>query len=38
VVKSELLRALNEKLHDLQESDVELALNCILGQLADANA
>jgi len=36
VVKSELIRALKEKLPELQVSDVELALNCILGQMADA--
>jgi len=36
VVKSELVRALNEKLPELQVKDVELALNCILGQLASA--
>jgi integration host factor subunit beta len=36
VIKSELVRALNKKLPELQVKDVELALNCILGQLADA--
>ena len=36
MVKSELVRALNEKLPELQVKDVELALNCILGQLANA--
>ena len=36
MVKSELIRALNEKLPELQVRDVELALNCILRQLADA--
>jgi integration host factor subunit beta len=36
MVKSELLRALNEKLPDLQAKDVELALNCILEHMADA--
>jgi integration host factor subunit beta len=36
VVKSKLVRALNEKLPELQVKDVELALNCILGQLANA--
>ena len=36
MIKSELVRALNEKLTELQIKDVELALNCILGQLADA--
>jgi integration host factor subunit beta len=33
VVKSDLVNALNEKLPELQKRDVELALNCILGQL-----
>ena len=36
MVKSDLIRALNEKLPELQVRDVELALNCILGQMADA--
>jgi len=36
VVKSEFLRALNEKLPELQIKDVELALNCMLNQMADA--
>jgi integration host factor subunit beta len=36
VIKSELIRALNEKLPELQIKDVGLALNCILGQMADA--
>jgi integration host factor subunit beta len=36
VVKSELVQALKEKLPELQVRDVELALNCILRQLADA--
>lgn len=36
VVKSELLRKLNEKIPDLLESDVTLALDCILGQMVDA--
>jgi integration host factor subunit beta len=36
VVKSALVRALNEKLPELQLRDVESALNCILGQLANA--
>jgi len=36
VVKSELIRALNEKLPELPVRDVELALNCILGQMMDA--
>ena len=36
MVKSELVRALNEKLPELQGRDVELALNCILTQMSDA--
>ncbi|MGZ9129523.1 MAG: HU family DNA-binding protein [Candidatus Binatia bacterium] len=36
MVKSELVRVLNEKLLELQVRDAELALNCILGQLANA--
>ena len=36
MLKSELVRALNEKLPELQVRDVELALNCILRQMADA--
>ena len=36
MIKSELVRALNEKLPELQVKDVELALNCILRQMADA--
>jgi integration host factor subunit beta len=36
VVKSELVHALTEKLPELQVKDVELALNCMLGQMADA--
>ena len=31
-----MVRALNEKLPELQVRDVELALNCILEQMADA--
>jgi len=38
MVKSELVRALNEKLPELQIRDVELALNCMLGQMEDAIA
>lgn len=38
MVKSELIRALNEKLPELQAKDVELALNCIIGQMTDALA
>ena len=36
MVKSDLMNALNEKLPELQKRDVELALNCILGQLENA--
>ena len=36
MVKSEFVRALNEKLPDSRLDDVELALNCILAQMADA--
>jgi integration host factor subunit beta len=36
VVKSELIHALSEKLPELQQRDVELALNCMLNQMADA--
>jgi integration host factor subunit beta len=38
LIKSQLLRALNEKLPELQVRDVELALNCMLAQLANAIA
>jgi integration host factor subunit beta len=38
VFKSELVRALNEKLPELQQRDVELVLNCMLGQMTDALA
>ena len=31
-----MVRALNEKLPELQIRDVELALNCMLGQMADS--
>ena len=34
--KSELLNVLNEKLPELQKKEVEVALNCILGQLENA--
>jgi integration host factor subunit beta len=33
VVKSELIQALKDKLPELQERDVELAVNCILKQM-----
>jgi len=36
MVKSELIRALNEKLPDRQLDDVELAVNCLLKHMADA--
>ena len=36
MIKSELLRALNKKLPELQVRDVELALNCMLAQLTNA--
>ena len=36
MIKSELLRALNKKLPELQVKDVELALNCMLAQLTNA--
>ena len=36
MVKSELVSALKEKLPELQIRDVELALNCVLEQMADA--
>ena len=35
MVKSELVRALNEKLHDSHLDDVELAVNCLLKCMAD---
>jgi len=38
VLKTELVRALNEKLPELQIRDVDLALNCMLKQMADALA
>ena len=36
MVKSELVQTLNQKFPDLQQGDVESALNCILGQITDA--
>jgi integration host factor subunit beta len=36
MTKSELVIALSEKLPGLQQRDLELALNCILAQMADA--
>ena len=36
MVKTELVRALNEKLPDGRLDNVELAVNCLLKQMADA--
>jgi integration host factor subunit beta len=36
VTKSELVRALSEKLPELQQWDVELAVNCMLEQMTKA--
>ena len=36
MVKSELVRAINEKLPGLQLSEVEAAVNCLLKHMADA--
>jgi integration host factor subunit beta len=36
VVKSELIRALSEKLPELAAKDVELAVNCVLEQMIAA--
>ena len=36
MVKSKLLRTLNEKLPELQQRDVELAINCMLEQMIAA--
>ncbi len=36
MVKSELIRALSEKLPELAVKDVELAVNCVLGQMITA--
>ena len=38
MLKSELADKLNEKLPELRETDVALALDCILGQMTDALA
>ena len=38
MVKSELVRAIYEKLPELQLNQVEAAINCILTQMADAIA
>ncbi|MFA5922393.1 MAG: integration host factor subunit beta [Methylococcaceae bacterium] len=36
MIKSDLVRALNEKLSELQLGDVDLAVNCLLNHMADA--
>jgi len=36
MIKSELIRALNEKLPSLHDKDVGLAVNCMLNQMAEA--
>ena len=36
MVKSELVRALNEKFPEYQLGDVDLAVNCLLKHMADA--
>jgi integration host factor subunit beta len=36
MVKSEMVKALNHKMPDFQERDVESALNCIVNQMLDA--
>lgn len=38
MVKSESIQALKDKLPELQTKDLELAVNCILGQMTDALA
>ena len=38
MVKSELANKLNKQFPDLKDSDVEQALDCILGQMMDALA
>ena len=38
MLKSELADKLNEKLPELQKTDVASALDCILGQMSDALA
>lgn len=38
MVKSELIQALQQKLPDLRERDVELAVNCILEKMIDSLA
>lgn len=36
MVKSDMVQALNKKLPEIQEKDLESALNCILGKMVDA--
>jgi integration host factor subunit beta len=36
MVKSEMVQALNKKMPDFQERDVESALNCMVNQMVDA--
>jgi integration host factor subunit beta len=36
MVKSEMVQALNKKMPDFQERDVESALNCIVNEMIDA--
>lgn len=36
MVKSDMVQALNKKLPEIQEKDLETALNCILGKMVDA--
>ena len=38
MIKSELITALAKKQHHLQKDDVEVAVNCLLQQMADALA
>ena len=38
MVKSELISTLNDKLPELELKDIELALNCIIGQMAETLA
>ena len=38
MIKSELVRVLNEKLPERQLGDVDLAVNCLLNHMADALA
>lgn len=36
MTKSELVQTLSEKFPELEKRDVELAVNCMLGQMADS--